>query len=270
MARASTPDSELPPLVAELPESDLLRRALKTSLIVHVGLLVFIILKSLVFPSSYTMSPPSLRVDIVDLPDVLKKDLKKTPMPTSDEVKKALEKVDKEVREAKSKKAKAPPVEEAAPDEMVLKPKDKGAPDKKREKKMKSALDRIKALSKISDDEEIKVAPVKGNILSKGTSLSGEARENVEATYADLVRDRAAEYWELNPLLARQKLTAKVRIHIDNQGRLIKVNFTQLSGNPKFDEEVKRAIQRAAPFPKPPAPIAEDILTSGVGLAFPL
>lgn len=56
-------------------------RALKISVILHVLFLVSVLFKALVFPSQPKPYIPSLRVDMVALPDVLKKDLQNLPPP---------------------------------------------------------------------------------------------------------------------------------------------------------------------------------------------
>src|SRR4051794_31182171 len=96
------------------------RQALKWSLIAHVVFLVIVILKSLIFPSTAKPYVPTLRVDMVALPDALKKDLQNHPATqSSKEIAEALKRA--EVEAKKIKAIKVP--EQAAPDEMVLHPK---------------------------------------------------------------------------------------------------------------------------------------------------
>jgi TonB family protein len=160
---------------------------------------------------------------------------------------------------------------------MVVKPQklEKKAEDKSkkadvsREKRLKSALDRIKSLSKIQEEAPSSL-PMKGNKLSKGTSLSGDAVEAAEASYFDLVRDRLQAYWELPVWLQRQKLTAEVQIFIDSRGKLRNFRFTRSSGNEKFDEEVRKALTQSQPFPIPPEAIVSSVLVDGISVGFPL
>lgn len=254
-------------------------RALQWSFGLHVAAIAAILVKSLVFPSAPKPYIPTLRVDMVALPDTLKKDLQNLP-PTqsSKEIADALKQAELDAKKIKPIKLPDPPVEEAAPDEMVLKPKktqpeakDKGA---KREKKLMSALDRIKALARI--EKELKRdsakggAIVKGNQISKGTSLSGDAREAAEASYLDELRARLQDNWSLPVWLSRQNLNAQVRVFIDARGRVRSFRFQKASGNGQFDSAIKKTLEDSQPFPKPPEGIAASLQVDGILVGFPL
>lgn len=242
------------------------RAGLRWSVVGHLAVLVLVILKNLVFPGQMSSYTPTLRVDMVDLPDVLKKDMNGMPRTASKEMQEALKKAETEARKIKPTISK----EVADPDELVLHPKSAAAKDTStREKKLKNALARIKSLSKISNDEGQDVAVVKGNKISKGTSLSGDAREAAEATYFDLIRDRLHENWALPVWLSRQNLSAQVTLFIDAAGRIRGIRFTKSSGNAQFDEAVKKSITDSEPFPRPPEGL-NDLLANGIPAGFPL
>ncbi|OFZ81718.1 MAG: hypothetical protein A2603_09595 [Bdellovibrionales bacterium RIFOXYD1_FULL_55_31] len=246
--------------------------AFKWSVIGHGMLMAFVIVKSLVFPGNPVPYVPTLRVDIVGLPDALRKDLSKPATSASlTDIKKALDKVDQELRRAKLKTPAAPIKETAdkpAADEMVLKPKH---PDTKGlDKKLKGALARIRALEKISADGETRPTVVKGNFISKGSSLSGDARESAESNYYDNLRSKLQESWALPVWVARQNLSAQVQIYIDGRGRLRTYRFVKLSGNSQFDGAVKQTLMESQPFPVPPPELASSILVDGILVGFPL
>src|SRR4051794_31191164 len=114
------------------------RFGLKLSLIAHAVILVFLIIKGLVFPGKPIPYIPALRVDMVALPDILKKDLSKlSKIPAPPDIEKALKDVEEKTKDLPDKvtKDKAPP---KAEDEVGLKKKQSVA----REKKLKSALER--------------------------------------------------------------------------------------------------------------------------------
>jgi colicin import membrane protein len=253
---------------------------LRRSMALHAAIAVLILFKSFVMPGKSIPIVPTLRVDIVGLPDVLKKDLPQlNKRPPSPEIEAAMKKAEAEIKkkEAPKPEEKAEPAEK---DEMVLKPKkaSEQEPAKARERKNKNALDRIKALAKLGVDtpqkEAVKEKPagqlIKGNAISKGTSLAGDAKENAAATYYDILRDRLQENWALPVWLARQKLSARIQIFIDSQGRLKAFKFLKGSGNAQFDEAVKKAIQDSQPFPAPPSELAGSVLADGVLVGFPL
>jgi outer membrane biosynthesis protein TonB len=266
--------TEPPARAPRHPGEDSLAKGVRLSVIAHAVAFATIFLKAVVFPGKSVPFVPTLRVDLVGLPDVLKKDLVKTPAASStNDIEKALKQA-----EADARKIKAPapiklpdkPVEKAAPDEMVVKPKvaTPEAPEA-RGKKLKSALDRIKALERIKGEVEQPAKSsnvIKGNKVSHGASLSGDAKEAPQATYYDLLREKLQENWALPVWIARQQLSAQVLVFIDARGRLASYRFTKPSGNSQFDDAVKRTLTESQPYPAPPA----DIAGSGVLVGFPL
>ena len=239
--------------------SEKLSRGVTWSLIGHGTIFLVLILKSWVFPSTPFIHTPVLRVDVVGLPDILKKDLNQVSKnkPQSAEIERIVK-------------------ETVAPDEMVLNPKKEvkekeKKKEKPREEKMSSALARIRALEKIREETaEDSGVIIKGNQISKGSSLSGEAKESAESSYYDLVRDRLVDNWALPPWLARQKLSAQVVIHISSEGQVSKLQFTRPSGNTQFDEAIRASIKLSVPFPKPPKEVLTIVQDRGILVGFPL
>jgi colicin import membrane protein len=242
-----------------------------------------ILIKSLVFPNNPKPYIPTLRVDVVGLPELLRNEKKMIPQGKPlDQIQKMLEKAETDANKLKNipaPKIKEPPVEKAEPDELVLKPKKiqpekPSEPSKKvsaaQEKRLKAAMDRIKALSKLhvdSDSEKEEAAPpIKGNKISKGNSLDGDAKESDSANYYDAVRAKLQENWALPVWLSRQSLSAQIEIQIDNHGQVRDFRFAKTSGNAQFDAAVKRTLQESQPFPVPP----EDLLMNGILIGFPL
>ncbi len=238
----------------------------------HAALLFFLLWEAPWNASKLTQIQPTLRVDLVGLPDQLKTDLASIPK----ELPKAVE---------------PPPAQEIAPpppppptaDEMLAKPKvDKNKKpevkkvDKQREKRMDSALAKIRSIEKLKqqaeseEENETIGAIVKGNKVSPGTSLSGEAKEAAEVSYFERVRDRVSEHWSLPPWLARQELSAQMLIQIDKQGRITRQKLVKSSGNPQFDEAITRALKDAQPLPTPPQALLADVSSKGILVGFPL
>lgn len=250
---------------------DQLGRALKWSIFVHIAVTLFIIIRSLVFPSEPIMLAPSLRVDIVGLPDLLKKDLSQVSKKIPDLEKSALKPV-----------APVAPLEaEVKPDEMVLKPTkivkktlktEENLKDKTRDKKLQSALAKIRALEKLrdKDDEADDAVVIKGNQVSKGSSLSGDARESAQSGYYDLVRETLVEFWALPAWLIRKNLAAQVVIRIDPAGSILSSKFLKTSGNPQFDEAILATLRDAQPLPRPPKELLQSMADDGIIVGFPL
>ncbi len=243
--------------------------ALKWSAIAHFALFTFILIKSLVFPSTPTIYTPTLRVDLVGLPDILKKDL--SQLPKNADLADQLKKAEEQAKQVKPEPIVPPkPVEKADKDEMLIKPKKAAEEsDAARKKRLNNALARIKSLDKIAsleDKEKSTAPPLKGNMISKGSSLDGEAKEGAGTQYLDNLRARLQENWALPVWLSRQNLSAQVEIFIDSRGRLQSYRFLRLSGNPQFDEAVKRTLTQSQPYPEPPT----EMIAAGIVVGFPL
>jgi TonB family protein len=268
-----------------------LGRGFRLSVAAHIALALFILIKAVILPGKPVPLVPTLRVDMVGLPDLLKQDLKKAPdaRANSDAINEALKQAEesaKKIQPPKPLPKVAEPVEKAEPNEMVLKPKqiqtakrEKEKPkekEKHREKKLMSALNRIRALEKIKDDvKSHKPATanstlIKGNKLSKGSSLSGDAIESDVANYYDSVRERLQDNWEIPIWFKNQGFSAKVQIFIDRSGRLRNFRFIKPSGNAQFDDAVKRTVSESQPFPIPPDDVISTVLVDGILVGFPL
>lgn len=254
----------------------------------HGAALAVLLVHSLVFPGKPRplAITPTLRVDVVGLPDLLKNQLPTSaPPPSSDQLSEKLKSAAQDAKDIKSSvnpklppAPKAPVSERADPDELVLKP--KTVQDRDRSKKNRSALDRIRSLVKVSNDTH-SAAPsknqgtrpgmlIKGNAISRGTSLTGEAREAAVATYYDALRDRLQENWALPVWLTRQNFSARVHLLIDARGSIKSFRFVKPSGSEKFDEAVKKTLNDSQPFPIPPEGIASSLLSDGILVGFPL
>jgi outer membrane biosynthesis protein TonB len=252
-------------------------RGLRWSFGLHAAVAAFVLVKGLFFPGNPLPYVPTLRVDLVGLPDTLKNDLSKiSKAPMDKELADALKRVEQKPKDIVKVK---PLDKEEAPketDELGMKPQAKPKDNSKaREKKLMSALDRIKALEAVEDSDTPKATKaasvaVKGNKVSKGSSLSGEARESDQVQYYDLLKSRLQENWSLPVWLARQQYGAQVILFIDNHGNLRAYRFNKSSGNSQFDDAVKRAIQQSVPFDPPPDSIASTVYTNGVVVGFPL
>jgi outer membrane biosynthesis protein TonB len=290
-SHSSDPNLITPPRTSTpLDEENDLPRGLVYSLLAHGSLILLVMLKSLIFPSNPTPLIPTLRVDIVGLPDQLKSEKGGTPPPPSKELQDALAQAEKAAKELQLD---TPPVKPRKPDpvpepvtknEMAIKNKtEKKSPtsekgdSKKRQEKMTSAITRLKALQKIaSETSENAPSPeaggvaLKGNKISKGHSQAGEFTENSESGYLERLRDRLSDRWSLPVWVARKNLSAQAQVWIDRRGQLIRFEFKRTSGNPQFDEAVKSTILSSQPFPAPPRELTGSLESNGILVGFPL
>ncbi len=228
-------------------------RAVIKSLGFHAILVLIYVFKSFVLPGPTETFLPTMRVDLVALPDVLKKDLDLVS--------------DKGAPSVEKKEIKVEKVQKSANDEMILKKKSKDA----RKQKILNSLARIKALSKISDDVAGDEVPAfKGNKLSQGVGRSGEGAGSTSAMYFDQVRVLLKRNWSLPVWLSRQNLSARVQIFVDKRGHIDNYYFEKKSGNMQFDEAVRQVLLSSQPFPPPPASILGSLLQNGILIGFPL
>ncbi len=235
-----------------------IKTGFKWSLIGHFLLIGIVLIQCIVFHQKTPPYIPTLKVDLVALPDVLKKDL--TLEQTKNEINDLLKKEE-------SKKEKTSQQKISSPDSLKVK--------NRVEIKNKSALERIKALAKIPEDHPKSDRRsyqklIQGNHISLGSSLSGEAKEAQVTHYHDFLLHQLQEHWTLPTWIDRQDFSARVEIYIDHKGNVQKLHFLKSSGNLKFDEAVKRAIHESEPFPPPPAELQSTLLSDGILFGFPL
>ena len=70
------------------------------------------------------------------------------------------------------------------------------------------------------------------------------------------------------PAATGQSGTAKVKFVIDRQGKLISRVLVESSGSELLDAAALTMVERAEPFPKPPAEVTDDRLAFSVPVAF--
>lgn len=93
---------------------------------------------------------------------------------------------------------------------------------------------------------------MKGNKLSKGTSMAGNIGNESERYYA-LILATITSKFNVFPWQSKKNLTTVASFRIGSDGRIVngQVNILQPSVDPTYDSAVKKAILDAQPFPKP-------------------
>ena len=87
------------------------------------------------------------------------------------------------------------------------------------------------------------------------SGASGNVRVPPEImAYARALDEKVRSNWTVPDLAVKDagKLFVQVRITIEKDGRVGNVRMEKESGNPYFDDSVRRAIQKASPLPVPP------------------
>ena len=92
----------------------------------------------------------------------------------------------------------------------------------------------------------------------------------MKEAYANAVSERITPYFSLPSFLRTQGLKAFVMVHVDSHGNVVQMEFTRVSGNTLFDNNVEAAIRKASPLPPPPADLAAYLRKTGMLVGFPL
>jgi TonB family protein len=252
-------------------QEDNLRKAILISVAAHVAVLAVFIVRMVVFPSEPLKLDDAIRVDIVALPD---KGPKVPPLPIVDPqpVPPAPQPPEPITKPEPIKPEPAPaPVPVAKPikpdsPKVVLKP-----DPKKTKKAQDDAMKRLAALEKIErmtkSQSAPRPAPVKGNQISHGGSLTGVIRLEQQG-YLESVHSVVQARWNLPSFLASANLKARVRIFVDGKGTVIKRSITQSSGNDIFDARLLAAIDASSPLQPPPESLVGILENDGLELGF--
>ncbi|MCZ7581953.1 MAG: TonB C-terminal domain-containing protein [Deltaproteobacteria bacterium] len=93
---------------------------------------------------------------------------------------------------------------------------------------------------------------------------------SVAKIYLGQVRSKIKSRWKLPSGLTKEDLerSGKVHIRIDGNGNLISATITSSSGHGAIDASLRSAVQRAAPFTRPPLEVAPTISGSGIVFNF--
>lgn len=186
-----------------------------------------------------------ISIDVVGMPNVLKKDIAS---------------VNEQVAEEKTKP------------EMTM-------PEKtKISAKKDSLVSKIKEAVQEEQNYLAKIKIIKGLQVQKGvaggTSMSstgtgGGSSEGVQANpYFQTVKQYVRNYWKIPNWMKTDGLNVLVMMKIADDGTISEANISQSSGNADFDALALNAVKNAAPFPTPPVSVRET-LQSGIILSFP-
>ncbi len=104
---------------------------------------------------------------------------------------------------------------------------------------------------------EQKIALLKERLRQK--ILEGEKKEEVANSYIQLIKGIIDSNWGVEKSLIKNKnYVTKIYIKLDFRGDLIYKRIVESSGNSYFDGTIMEAIQKSAPFPKPPPEILDN------------
>jgi TonB family protein len=232
-----------------------------TSIVIHVLIVSLILLTSQNFWHKPIIindgiSAGSINVDMVGLPNVLKKDLNLL----NESRRQEQDNLSKTIKEK---------------DQMSL-------PDTKKIKQARlSAIERLKKSVAYEKTYLEKLKIIKG--LRKSTDLgritdksedpnpgtgAGEASDVPSNPYFNTLKDLIRTYWQVPHWMNTEGLNTLVATKLRPSGEISSIDIIKSSGSRDFDNLALNAIRNAAPFPTPPV-VVRDALEDGIVFSFP-
>lgn len=113
---------------------------------------------------------------------------------------------------------------------------------------------------------------IEGNRLSKGSALVGDYTDEQNSEFSAYVQNLPGiirPFWKLPSYLLEKNLRARIKIYLSPEGKLLKLEMNESSGDSEFDARAQQAV-RSATFPQPSAEVGARLTSSGIILGFPL
>ena len=250
-------------------------RTLKGYIHRSLGIHLLVILVLAIFSFFYNSSPrkrpynlnlikSSVRVDVVGMPKLTFQELK------------ALEKIAAKDRsqgkDTRPSESVSPKREEQSFQDMLKQISQKKlASDKQAKQNVKS---KNKSRRKLSREARRKLQNLvlAGNKVSQGSAFTGDVSDEAIqglAAYMALLPEKVRPHWRLPSYLKEAELRCRVRIFLDDRGKLLKSEILESSGEDEYDLRALEAVQ-ATTFP-PPEPLYQKQAREGsIVLGFPL
>ncbi len=250
------------------PKRDSFEIALGASVVFHFVVFIFLAVRAVFAPVAELQAPPSIRVDVVDLPDHQAK-LPPAPKPQPAE------------QPPKPPDVKTPPPAPEPPKAHVAPISDSPKVNLNKTKHDEAAaLRRLEAISRLQNERPkpppaqapaaatpAPPAPIKGNEATEGSALKGITKLENES-YTQTVQNHVTRHWNLPGFLSDANLSALVRVFVDGQGNLLKKVLVRSSNNPVFDQSAMTAVDTSLPLPHPPSDLVNLVSVRGIDIDF--
>lgn len=207
---------------------------------------------------------PAVRVDVVEMPNLTMQELKKIQVQRNAV---AQPEVKEEVSEESSKIEFKKPVEGKSLSEILKEEAQKKVKMLQDKNEVKKSKEDSNALS-----NKFKELIIQGNKISKGTSLTGDGREQISGNfglYVATLPEYVRPNWKLPSYLLNKNLSCRIRIFLDVNGNLVKAEFYQNSGDEEYDKRAMESV-KLTKFPAPDETIRAGVLNGRILLGFPL
>ncbi len=197
------------------------------------------------------ITPISIRVDVVGLPD----------LPAKGKTVK-IQKEKPVLLPDKRTKPKKPPSQK----KLKEKKKDQSLEDSKQKKELKK-VEQTKIQNEKKEDIDSEKTVNKGNQLTKGAEKGEEVLSSQEMAeinmYLTIVIEQIRANWNLPRYLKDMNLIAEVDIKINDRGEMVYKQIVLSSGNDVFDNWMLKAMENAAPYPPPPDSV-QHLIRDGI------
>ena len=255
-----------------------LKKYFAKSSYIHLGIFLLFIISSVSInffnekrkKDNIKIVESSVRVDLIAMPDMTIKELKAMGLPrigqkiveTAVKPKEIVTKNPNDFQLAKKKKNFLSMMKTLA---------------KKKAKAAKNIKSRVKKNKKEGslegiDRGRLKDLILQGNKLSKGTNITGSGAGGTDAfsRYLGKLPSSVKPFWTLPSYLLGKNYTCRVRIFLSADGKLIKSELYETSGNKEYDGKAMLAVKQASPFPKLAEEFKDRGLSGDIVLGFPL
>lgn len=113
-----------------------------------------------------------------------------------------------------------------------------------------------------------------GNKISEGTSISGSGNSaeamNAFNRYISQLPELIRVNWRLPSYLMDKELRCRVRVYLSENGKLMKAEIYESSGNDEYDQRALKAVRESDPFPPLESSITARAVKGEILLGFPL
>jgi TonB family protein len=133
-------------------------------------------------------------------------------------------------------------------------------------------LETSKKQNKKVQNPNLKKLVLEGNKVSKGTSTTGDRidADNVFKQYAQSLPDQVRPFWKLPSYLSEKGLRCRIRVFIASDGKILRTEIFESSGELEYDNKALEAVRKTAQFSLPPKEIRGQLAAGAVSLGFPL
>jgi len=109
-----------------------------------------------------------------------------------------------------------------------------------------------------ADNEQQQLASAIRGIEERVTGREAQVSAAEIQKYPMMVENRVKGFWVIPDPLSAKELKAVVVFAIGKQGEVLNLRFKQSSGSLAYDQSVRRAISKAAPFSPPPQVLLKE------------